>query len=33
MRLVAGLLQGGGSIAVDRSCGHTRFVARLPRLR
>lgn len=34
MRLVVGLLQGaGGSIEVDRGCGHTRFVARLPRAR
>ncbi len=29
MRLVIGLLEGGGGIAVDRAAGHTRFVARL----
>ncbi|TDH60762.1 GAF domain-containing protein [Dankookia rubra] len=31
MRLVTGLLKGrGGNLEVDRSAGHTRFVARLP---
>jgi two-component sensor histidine kinase len=34
MRLVTGLLSGrGGDLKVDRSVGHTRFVARLPHAR